>query len=371
MASTASAWQNVPLPERLEWGERHMKKTAEAARRLPSMVGTRLATCVHIDVKTAVYLHAFRAAGAEVAVMPADVRTTRADVAEYMAHEMDIFGVAADAHAHAGADCVAWGPTHTLEMGGDITAAAVASDYRGIIAGIEVTRTGINRLGGVDLTHPVFDLDRVPLKNNIHNRYAVGLSTWHAFMSRTNLSLHGRVVVVVGFGEVGSGLASAARSLGARVIIVEQDPIRCVIATYEGYETAPLPSAAARADVLVTATGHSGVVSARIMEMLPDGAFLLNAGHSATEVDLESLGTGTAVLPHVTSHRPYGNEILLVAGGHIVNLVAGDGDTLNSFDITAALMVSSVGWMVLQDTNHAPGIHTLPSEAWQASVLEA
>ncbi|MEU6091717.1 NAD(P)-dependent oxidoreductase [Streptomyces sp. NPDC047085] len=337
--------------------------TGAVARQLPALDGTRIAAAVHVDVKTAVYLETLADAGADIAVVPANPETTRSDVAEFLSKRMTI--LSADTAADEAVD---WQPTHTLEMGADISAAAAARGHVGIKAAVEVTRTGINRLRDINLPHPVFDLDRVPLKNNIHNRYAVGLSTWNAFMSRTNLSLHGNVVVVVGYGEVGSGLASAAKSFGARVLVAEESAERRVIAEFEGYEVGALSVLAPHADVLVTATGHEKVISADVMCRLQDGCFLLNAGHSSKEIDRDLLGAGEEILPQVTSHRPFGGDIFLVAGGHIANLVAGDGDSLNAFDLTAALMVASVGWATRHGADHTPGIHPLPTEAWQPAI---
>ncbi|MFF5477717.1 NAD(P)-dependent oxidoreductase [Streptomyces sp. NPDC012935] len=368
VTASPSAWQGVPLPDRLRWTRRHMWLTAATAARLPTLKGVRLAAAVHLDVKAAVFLEAFAAAGAEVAVTPADPATTRTDVADHLRAHMEVFVTGPGRGRPPAERCVAWGPSHTLEMGADITRTAAEHGYDGLRAGVEVTRTGIGTLRDLPLRHPVFDLDRVPLKNHVHNRYAVGISTWQAFMSRTNLTLHGSVVVVVGYGEVGAGLARAAAALGGRVLVAEESAERRLIAEYEGYETGTVEALAPRADILVTATGRDGVVSKEVLSELTAGCFLLNAGHSPREIDLGVLRTGTQVLPHVTCHRPFGKEILLMSGGHIVNLTAGDGDSLNSFDLTAALMVSAVGWMSEHGGRYAPGVHPLPQAAWVASI---
>ncbi|MFF7445570.1 MULTISPECIES: NAD(P)-dependent oxidoreductase [unclassified Streptomyces] len=368
MATHPSAWQSVPLPQRLAWSRRQMWLTAATAAQLPDLTGMRLAAAVHLDIKAAVFLEAFTAAGAQAAVMPVNPATTRDDVARHLAGRMRVFDADDTAGVPPAEACLDWGPTHTLEMGADLTAAAAAHGYDRIAAAIEVTRTGVIRLRDLELPHPVFDLDRVPLKNNVHNRYAVGISTWQAFMSRTNLTLHGSVVLIVGYGEVGSGLARAAACLGARVLVAEESPERRLIAEYEGYETGTIAVLAARADVLVTATGREGVVSESVLPLLTSGCFVLNAGHSPAEIALDVLGPGIEVLPHVTSHRPFGAEILLLSGGHLVNLAAGDGDSLNSFDLTSALMVSAVGWASSHGGGRPPGVHALPAEAWAPSI---
>lgn len=183
-------------------------------------------------------------------------------------------------------------------------------------------------------------------------------------MARTQLSLHGLVVVVVGYGEVGTGLAHVARSLGARVIVAERDSARQILATYDGFESGDLLDVAPRAQVVVTATGRTGVVSGQVLERLPDGAFVVNAGHDRNEVDVAALGRGEPVLPHVERHAIGSAHVFLFASGHIANLAAGDGDSLNTFDVTAAVMVRALGWAVQHGAAYLPGVHPLPVEAW-------
>ena len=45
----------------------------------------------------------------------------------------------------------------------------------------------------------------------------------------------GKVIVVVGYGDVGKGSAAALASLGARVIVTEVDPITALQAAMQGY----------------------------------------------------------------------------------------------------------------------------------------
>ncbi len=46
--------------------------------------------------------------------------------------------------------------------------------------------------------------------------------------------LAGKVAVVAGYGDMGKGCATALRGFGARVIIVEIDPINALQAAMEG-----------------------------------------------------------------------------------------------------------------------------------------
>ena len=76
------------------------------------------------------------------------------------------------------------------------------------------------------------------------------------------LSLHGKRVVVVGFGLVGHGIAECARAFGGTVSVAERDAARLLQARYAGFEAAALEELAPRADVIVTATGVKHVLNA-------------------------------------------------------------------------------------------------------------
>ncbi|MFC0624655.1 NAD(P)-dependent oxidoreductase [Kribbella deserti] len=345
-----TAWQSVDLDARLAWANRWMTHTKAAGQALPRLDDVRLAVTSHLDLKAFVMLSALLDAGAAMMVHEADPATTHTN----------IVGLLGDCGVTVGSvgECVDWEPTHTVEMGGDIVVEAATRGYDGIVAGVETTRTGLSRISALTLAHPVFDADALPLKNHLHNRFAVGSSTWQTVLSRTNLSLHGLVVVVVGYGEVGGGLARSARGHGAQVLVAEVDPARATIATYDGFETGQLAELAARADVIVTATGRPGAVPA--LPNFKPGCLLVNAGHSPDEIDLPALGPATRVIPAVTSHQVNGREVLLFADGHVANLAAGDGDSLNAFDLTAAVIVNSTAWMIANGHNYPPGLHPLP-----------
>ena len=51
--------------------------------------------------------------------------------------------------------------------------------------GLEATGTGLQRLSGLDLAYPVFDWDRTPIKQGLHNRHLVGLMAANTFLGVT------------------------------------------------------------------------------------------------------------------------------------------------------------------------------------------
>jgi adenosylhomocysteinase len=119
--------------------------------------------------------------------------------------------------------------------------------------------------------------------------------------------------------------------------------------------------------VLVTATGARQVVNARHLSLLPDGCFLMNVGHMNDEIDVEALGPRSVVAPFVEEARVSGKSLFLFAGGSMANLAAGQGDTLNSFDITMAAMLAGLRFTLSGEArSEPPGLHPLPRSAWEA-----
>jgi adenosylhomocysteinase len=258
-------------------------------------------------------------------------------------------------------------------MGANLTTAIVSAG-RGsaaVVAGMESTGSGIARLRAFGAAgrfpgYPIFNCDDVPIKEGLHNRYLVGQSAWQAFTERTQLSLHRKRVLVVGYGLVGRGVALTARSLGGAVSVAEMDAARALEARYDGFTTGALDDLVDRADVVVTATGGHNVVSARHLTRLADGCFLMNVGHTGDEIEIGALGARYEVIPFVEEARVGEKTVYLFAGGSMANLTAGQGDTLNSFDITMATMLAGLRYALSAEARaRAPGLHPLPRSAWE------
>ena len=369
----------VQVEQRLKWARRHLRVTRWALSTLPEVAGVRLAATVHLDDKTAVVVEELLTRGAEVYLAAPSTLTTHDDVVDYLTER----GARAHAWRAMSEDdriegvhrALVWGPTHTCEMGADLSVLAVklapGEQGTGIRAGLEATQTGVNALVGLDLPYPVFNWDHVPVKSGLHNRYAVGQGTWIAFVNATQLSLQGTRVLVIGFGPVGHGLAEMARALGAIVTVSECDPVRILEASYEGWRVASVEESLPCADVVVTATGRRGSLGRAQLELVPDGCFLVNAGHSEDEIDLSALGPRAPVAPHVEECAVAGRSLLLFAGGAPANITAGFGDTLNSFDVTLAVMVRGLGHVITDGPASPAGVHLLPESAWRPVAEQA
>jgi adenosylhomocysteinase len=343
---------------------------------LPDLHDARIAFSIHLDIKMVLAIEGVMARGAKVFLTTCNPSTVRDQVVGYLKEK------GAEAHAWRGMSgpelavaaekAIAWGPTHLCEMGAELTQEIHRGDYAGVRAGLEATGSGITLIRALSLRYPVFNWDDLAIKEGLHNRWQVGLATWQAFCARTRLSLHRKHVVVVGFGLVGQGLAESARAFGGQVTVVERDPVRLLEARYGGWDAVgPAPAAFGHADVVVTATGVRGVVGPAEIAELREGCFLLNAGHLDDEIDVAALGPRHEVIPFVEEARPAGRAVYLLAGGSMANLTAGEGDSLNTFDVTLATMVAGLGYIVTAGSQAPPGLDLLPRDVWGPVAAQA
>ena len=207
-----------------------MPVTRAVGARLPDLSGVRLVYSGHLSLNIVPVLVSLLERGARLFLTTCNPTTVRDEVVAYLkdrgAEAYAWKAMPPDAYREAIDKALAWQPTHTCEMGADLTVAAHAAGATSIRAALEATGSGINRLKGLDLRYPVFNWDDLPIKEGLHNRHMVGLTTWTMFFERTWLSLHGKRVVVIGYGLVGQGVAASAKAFGGVVSVVEQDAAR-------------------------------------------------------------------------------------------------------------------------------------------------
>ncbi len=81
-------------------------------------------------------------------------------------------------------------------------------------------------------------------KSKFDNLYGCRESLADGIKRATDIMMAGKAVVICGYGDVGKGCAQSMRGFGARVIIVEIDPICALQAAMEGYEVTTLDDVA-------------------------------------------------------------------------------------------------------------------------------
>ena len=329
-----------------------------------------------MTAETANLMLALRDGGAEVLLCASNPLSTQDDVAAALVEDgVPVFAVRGEdadryyRHIHAVLDAA---PDVTMDDGADL-ATILHTDRTELhpIGSTEETTTGVIRLRAMaedgTLRLPVVAVNDSATKHLFDNRYGTGQSAIDGILRATNVLLAGSTVVVVGYGDCGRGVADRSDGFGAKVVVVEVDPIRALEAAMDGHQVLTADDAAAIGDVFVTVTGNKHVLRRRHFERMKDGVILSNAGHFDIELDLESL-TEMAV-----ARRPIrenleefeladGRRLLVAAEGRLVNLGAAEGHPADVMDMSFANQAMAADWLISHADSLEPQIYTLPEE---------
>ena len=281
------------------WAKAHMGALTtleEKYAKSRPLEGVRVGVCLHVTKETSVLIDALLEAGADVKLAGANPLSTQDDVAAYLATKADVWAwrrQTPEEYEWCIKQVLGSHPQQIIDDGADLHVAAHLSGTEGIVGGSEETTTGVVRLRALEaegkLKYPVIAVNDARTKFLFDNRYGTGQSTFDGIMRATALLLAGVKTVVVGFGWVGKGVAMRARGMGARVTVVEVDPVRALEAHLEGFDVSSIESAALDGQLFVTTTGQKNVVPYGAIEKMPEGAILANAGHFDVEIDVKTL----------------------------------------------------------------------------------
>ncbi len=199
----------------------------------------------------------------------------------------------------------------------------------------EETTTGVHRLYQMmekgELLIPAINVNDSVTKSKFDNLYGCRESLADGIKRATDVMLAGKVVVVLGYGDVGKGCAKSMRSYGARVIVTEIDPICALQAAMEGFEITTIENALPEGNIYVTTTGNKDVITIEHMAAMKDQSIVCNIGHFDNEIQVEKLEhfpkiKKVTIKPQVDKYIfPDGHEIFLLAGGRLVNLGCATG----------------------------------------------
>lgn len=339
----------------IEWAEAHMPVLMAIRRRFEKekpLAGLRIAACMHVTKETAVLMRTLKAGGAEVALCPSNPLSTQDSVAAALVGDgIKVFawrGVSSEEFYWCIERALDTRPHVTMDDGADLVTTLHTRRTElipEIIAGQEETTTGVIRLRAMAkdgaLKFPVFAINDTPTKRLFDNRFGSGQSTIDGILRATAVMLAGKNFVVAGFGHCGRGVAEKARGMGAKVIIVEVNPVRCLEAAMEGYQVMTMDQAAAIGDIFVTVTGDKNVIREEHFMLMKDGAILCNSGHFNVEIEipaLEKMSVGKkAIRSNVEQYElPDGRRLYLLAEGRLVNLAAAEGHPCEVMDMSFA-----------------------------------
>jgi adenosylhomocysteinase len=334
--------------------------------------GARITGSLHMTIQTAVLIETLIALGAEVRWASCNIFSTQDHAAAAMAARgIPVFAIKGETledYWDYAARIFDWGSDTTANMilddGGDATMFALwgarveagetlftpSNEEEEIFAvtlkrflkerpgyltktvesikGVsEETTTGVHRLYDLakkgKLPFPAINVNDSVTKSKFDNLYGCRESLVDAIRRATDVMLAGKVACVAGFGDVGKGSAQSLRNGGARVLVTEVDPICALQAAMEGYEVVTMEEATKRADIFVTATGNTDVITLDHMRAMKNMAIVCNIGHFDSEIQIGALANfkWTEIKPQVDEVEfPDGKKIIVLSKGRLVNL---------------------------------------------------
>lgn len=199
----------------------------------------------------------------------------------------------------------------------------------------EETTTGVQRLYQMvsenSLLFPAINVNDSVTKSKFDNLYGCRESLVDALKRATDVMIAGKTAVVCGYGDVGKGSAQALKAHGAKVIVTEIDPICALQAAMEGFSVQTIENTLGLADIYVTATGNTDIITLEHMSMMKDQAIVCNIGHFDNEIQVHELDNSSIIeklnikdqVDKYTFNKR--NSIYLLASGRLVNLGCATG----------------------------------------------
>ncbi|MDB4932552.1 MAG: S-adenosyl-L-homocysteine hydrolase [Myxococcaceae bacterium] len=350
-----------------------------------ALKGARIAGCLHMTIETAVLIETLTALGAEVTWTSCNIFSTQDEAAAAIAVTgVPVFAWKGETEAEYD-----WcleqqiyafeggkGPNMILDDGGDLTV-LIHNKYHQLFDGpdpirgiTEETTTGVHRLYEMyrkgTLKVPAINVNDSVTKSKFDNLYGCRESLLDGLKRSTDVMVAGKLAVVCGYGDVGKGCAQSLRGMGARVVITEIDPICALQAAMEGYEVRRLESVVENADIFITATGCSDVITGEHMVRMKDSAILANIGHFDSEIQVAYLEKNPEIKkdnikPQLDQYIfPNGKRLTVLASGRLMNLGCAKGHP--SFVMSTSFTNQCLAQLAIwnEPENYPLGVHVLP-----------
>jgi len=347
------------------------------------LAGAQIAGCLHMTIQTAVLIETLIELGASVRWSSCNIFSTQDQAASGIAaNNIPVFawkGESLEEYDWCIEQTLRWpdgsGPNMILDDGGDLTVIVhekhpeLLKNIRGLS---EETTTGVHRLYQMEekglLKVPAFNVNDSATKSKFDNLYGCRESLLDGLKRATDVMVAGKICVVGGYGDVGKGCAQALRGQGARVLIVEVDPICALQAAMEGYQIVTMEEAAPIGDIFVTATGCRDIIVRKHLEVMKDQAIVCNIGHFDLEIDVASVFNDPKlkrnnIKPQVDQVQwPDGRVVTILAEGRLMNLGCATGHP--SFVMSVSFTNQVIAQIELF-TNHKKyqnKVYTLPKK---------
>ena len=354
---------DAPASRMLDYAHEHMtvlRTLMPELQHATPFAGISIATSLIIEPKTAVFLTELAKTGARVGVY-CGPDSTNERVADWLRNQ----GILVQANRE-------WKPEQchaaALQLVDELQPQIVVDDgasfarlislerpqtARQLIGVAEETTSGVRAFQAMDARHqldyPVIAVNDSPLKTGFDNRHGTGETciTTLLRLLGANAFDH-RTVVVVGFGPVGEGFAMRVRSLGARVIVCDINPVAALNAVFKGFNTGGLDEVLPQADFVVSATGVRHTITLHHLQSMNNHTVVAVIGGIANEIALDEVPSFKPTVGESITKLPIpdGPTITLISQGDGVNYTAGGGNPIEIMDLSFAVQASAIAQLI-------------------------
>ncbi|MEM3609705.1 MAG: adenosylhomocysteinase [Candidatus Anstonellales archaeon] len=357
-----------------DWTKYHMpvlQYFKEQAKKEKILKDKNIGIVLHLEKKTAILIEAILDSGANVYCASCNPLTTDQSAANYVKElGAEVYAKEFESEkeyveflqkiAEKDLDAI-------IDDGADLIYLLHEKEFanKNLYGACEETTTGILRAKQLEATKrlrfPVIAVNNANSKRLFDNVYGTGESAIAGILNITNLTLAGKVVAVFGYGQCGKGIAKKLKGLGAKVIVVEVNHVdtfgysgihKALEAYFEGYEVMDSISACKKADIIITATGNTKVVTEKHFNVMKNGIILANAGHFNVEIDVEYLEKNATskreINKAIKEYTLNGKKLYLLADGRLVNLAKpyGQGHAIEIMDLSFSIQFLSLQYLI-------------------------
>lgn len=243
----------------------------------------------HLTILTELAAQAVLAAGARMILSECNSGTTQMEAVENLRKLGATVYLGTDSASHAAAKRV----DIVADTGFVLIPEYLKADHKGLddTGASEITTSGITSLrerqAKEKLPLTVVNINDGRLKSLIENFHGVGDGVVEALslvLGAIGENLEGKLVGVAGYGRVGAGCAYHLKRAGARVQVIDKNPVQALTAHYDGFEITTLEDGLSRFDILVTATGCANLLGEEEWRQARENLLVANVGHRAEEV---------------------------------------------------------------------------------------
>ncbi|KAK3417426.1 hypothetical protein EUGRSUZ_H03174 [Eucalyptus grandis] len=238
----------------------------------------------------------------------------------------------------------------------------------------EATATAVERLYGMQangtLLFPVINVNDAVTETKFQNLCGCRASGDGLLMA-ADVEIAGKVAVVCGYGVVGKDRAAALKEAGARVIVIEIDPICALQAVHEGIQVQTLEDVVSEADIFVVTAGSSkGIIMVDHMRKMKNNAIICNVSPFDNAIDM--LGLETFPGRKRITFNPQTDRwvfpdtelgVIVLAEGRLVNLGHATGhpcSVTSSCSFANQVMAQLELWMERDTGKYEKKVYALP-----------